>query len=175
MAYLFSHEDQRERERLAAIEAVGDPFTIECLESIGVGDGWNCLEIGAGGGSMTEWLCNRVGPEGRVVATDLQTKFLEAIDAANLEVRRHDISEEDLGGETFDVGLNDADVLASFERHCDREIQNAREEGREPCLMGAEDRWRWTGSEPSGGPGDRSNPPCRCKFCKDAGLIRIGH
>jgi hypothetical protein len=77
--------------------------------------------------------------------------------------------------ETFDVGLDDAAVLASFQRHCDREIQRAWEAGEEPCLMGAEDRWRWTGSEPSGDPDSNSPPPCRCEFCKRDGLVRIGH
>ena len=52
MAYLFTHEDKQERERLAAIETGLDPFTIECMEKIGVGEGWKCLEVGAGGGSM---------------------------------------------------------------------------------------------------------------------------
>lgn len=103
MAYLFTHEDKKERERLAAIEAMGDPFTIECLEMIGVGEDWRCLEIGAGGGSITEWLCDRVGPSGKVVATDLQTKFLEAIEAPNLEVRKHDITKDDLELESFDL------------------------------------------------------------------------
>jgi len=103
MAYLFTHEDQKERERLAAIEATADPFTIERFESIGVQPGWHCLEIGAGGGSMTEWLCDRVGTEGRVVATDLQTKFLEAIDRPNLDVIEHNISEMDIDFGSFDL------------------------------------------------------------------------
>jgi SAM-dependent methyltransferase len=103
MAYLFTHEEKSERERLAAIEAGCDPITIECLEKIGVADGWRCLEVGAGGGSMAEWLCRRVGTNGTVVATDLETKFLEAIDAPNLEVRRHDITEEELEPDTFDL------------------------------------------------------------------------
>src|SRR5438309_9955657 len=103
MPYLFTHEDKAERERLAAIEAGLDPLTIECLEKIGVGEGWRCLEIGAGGGSIAEWLCGRVGPSGKVVATDLQTKFLEAIEASNLEVRKHDITKRDLEQETFDL------------------------------------------------------------------------
>lgn len=77
--------------------------------------------------------------------------------------------------ETFDVGLDDVDVLNSFDRHCDREKRRAGHEGREPSLMGAEDRWRWTGSEPGGGPDCRSEPPCRCEHCKADGLIRIGH
>jgi SAM-dependent methyltransferase len=103
MTYLFTHEDKAERERLAAIEAGLDPFTIQCLEEIGVSAGWRCLEIGAGGGSITEWLCRRVGPQGKVVATDLQTKFLEAIEASNLEVRRHDISKVELESGAFDL------------------------------------------------------------------------
>src|SRR5438132_5490773 len=96
MAYLFKHEDQAERERLAAIEAVGNPLTIECLEKIGVGEGWRCLEVGAGAGSIAEWLSRKVGPGGKVVATDLQVKFLEAIAAPNLEVRKHDITTDEL-------------------------------------------------------------------------------
>jgi SAM-dependent methyltransferase len=103
VAYLFTHEDKTERERLAAIEAGLDPFTIECLEKIGVAEGWHCLEVGAGAGSIAEWLCRRVGPSGRVVATDLQTKFLEAIDAPNLAVRKHDITREELEPDAFDL------------------------------------------------------------------------
>ena len=103
MAYLFTHEDQTERERLAAIEAGLDPTTIECLEKIGVGEGWRCLEVGAGAGSIAAWLCRRVRPQGKVVATDLQTKFLEAIDASNLEVRKHDISKDELEPDAFDL------------------------------------------------------------------------
>ncbi len=87
MPYLFTHEDKAEREHLAAIEAGLDRVTIECLEKIGVGEGWRCLEIGAGAGSIAEWFCRRVGPNGKVVATELQTKFLEAINAPKAEHR----------------------------------------------------------------------------------------
>lgn len=103
MPYLFDHADRAERERLAAIEAAADPLTIECLEKIGVRQGWRCLEVGAGAGSITEWLCRRVGPKGKVVATDLQTKFLGTIEAPNLEVREHDITREELEPDAFDL------------------------------------------------------------------------
>jgi len=103
MAYLFTHEDKAERERLAAIEATANPLTIECLEKIGVGEGWHCLEVGAGAGSIAEWLSRRVGSSGKAVATDLQTKFLETIEAPNLEVRKHDITADDLEPEVFDL------------------------------------------------------------------------
>jgi hypothetical protein len=65
MPYLFDHAAKAERERLAAIEAVANPLTIECLEKIGVSPGWHCLEVGAGAGSIVEWLSRRVGPNGK--------------------------------------------------------------------------------------------------------------
>lgn len=80
-----------------------DPGTIRCFDSVKVEAGWKCLEVGAGGGSIAEWLCRRVGPSGHVVATDLQTSFVEAIDAPNLEVRKHDIVTEDLERGEFDL------------------------------------------------------------------------
>ena len=101
--YQFDHDWQRERERLANMEAVFDPMTIQCLATVGVGDGWNCLEVGAGGGSMVEWLAKRVAPSGRVVATDLQTKFLAAIDASNVEVRQHNVLTDELESNAFDL------------------------------------------------------------------------
>ena len=103
MPYLFDHAVKTERERLAAIEAAADPLTIECLEKLDVAAGWHCLEVGAGAGSMASWLCGRVGPDGKVVATDLQTKFLETIEAPNLEVRRHDITADELEQGAFDL------------------------------------------------------------------------
>ena len=61
------------------------------------------MEVGAGGGSIAEWLCGKVGPRGRVVATDLQTKFLEALQFPNLEVRRHDVMRDELEAASFDL------------------------------------------------------------------------
>jgi SAM-dependent methyltransferase len=91
------------RERLAALEGRHDPGTIRQLEALGGIDGWQCLEIGGGGGSITEWLCQRVGPTGHVVATDINTRFLEALDFGNLEVRAHNIAEDELEQEMFDL------------------------------------------------------------------------
>jgi SAM-dependent methyltransferase len=68
-----------------------------------VGPGWSCLELGGGGGSITAWLCKRVGRTGRVVATDLDTRFLDAIDEPRLEVRRHNVVEAELPEASFDL------------------------------------------------------------------------
>jgi SAM-dependent methyltransferase len=61
------------------------------------------LEIAGGGGSIAEWLCRQVGSNGHVVATDLEPRFLEAINASNLEVWRHDILREPLPEAAFDL------------------------------------------------------------------------
>ena len=101
--YLFTHEWAAEGERLGGLSAFYDPGTRRQLESVGVGPGWNCLEIGAGAGSIAGWLAERVGPTGRVVATDLDTGFLERLALDNLEVRRHDIVTDDLPVGVFDL------------------------------------------------------------------------
>jgi SAM-dependent methyltransferase len=101
--YRFDNAWLQARERLADLEAQLDPGTIRRLEARGVGDGWRCLEIGGGGGSITAWLCKRVGPAGRVVATDINTRFLEALDFGNLELRVHNVAEDELEHEAFDL------------------------------------------------------------------------
>jgi 2-polyprenyl-3-methyl-5-hydroxy-6-metoxy-1,4-benzoquinol methylase len=101
--YTLDNAWQEARRRLRLLEAWLDPGTIRHLESLGVAEGWQCLEVGGGGGSVTEWLCGRVGTTGRVVATDINTQFLDAIQAPNLEVRRHDIVAEALPTRVFDL------------------------------------------------------------------------
>jgi SAM-dependent methyltransferase len=101
--YQFGHEWEQERARLASLEQFEDPGTIRHLEMLGVGAGWRCLEVGAGGGSIAAWLCQRVGPSGHVLATDLETKFLAALDYSNLEVRRHDVAADELPDAAFDL------------------------------------------------------------------------
>jgi 2-polyprenyl-3-methyl-5-hydroxy-6-metoxy-1,4-benzoquinol methylase len=101
--YAFQHTWQQERARLAALEAHCDPWSIANLETLDIQPGWRCLEVGAGGGSIAAWLCERVGPRGQVVATELETTFLETISAPNLEVRRHDITCDPLEEAAFDL------------------------------------------------------------------------
>ena len=79
MAYRFDHAWREERARLARIEQALDPWTIRSIEATEPRPGWRCLEVGGGGGSIAEWLTGRVGPTGHVVATDLETKSLDAI------------------------------------------------------------------------------------------------
>jgi SAM-dependent methyltransferase len=96
--YTYNHLWSEERVRLAGLESALDAGTQRHLIALGVGPGSRCLEIGAGGGAIAIWLAERVAPHGKVVATDLETDFLEAEAAAysTLEVLRHDITSDDL-------------------------------------------------------------------------------
>ena len=92
---VWSKGDQElEFRRLELLAKSYDPTSIRRLESLPVRAGWSCLEVGAGAGSMARWLCERVGPDGRVLAVDLETRYLDAFDLPNLEVRRLDIATE---------------------------------------------------------------------------------
>ncbi|MGQ0466309.1 MAG: class I SAM-dependent methyltransferase [Sporichthyaceae bacterium] len=89
--------------RLRAHERIYDPGTIRRLEALGVGPGWRCLEVGAGGGSIARWLCSRVGAGGRVRAIDVDTRFVSDIRAVNLDVSRLDVAVDDVPAGPYDL------------------------------------------------------------------------
>jgi SAM-dependent methyltransferase len=92
-----------ERERLVLLTQFADPITTHRLTDLGVGPGWRCLDVGAGDGSVARWLAGRVGRDGHVVATDLNPRFLGGHGLPNLEVRRHNILEDDLEAAHYDL------------------------------------------------------------------------
>jgi len=86
--FASSEKDEIELDRLRLLEGIFDPSTIHHLEIIYVSEGWNCLEVGGGAGSVAEWLSTRVGPTGKVVATDIDLRFLSQVSFPNLEIGR---------------------------------------------------------------------------------------
>jgi SAM-dependent methyltransferase len=101
--YAYDNALANQRQRLATLEALLDAGTIRHLEARGVGRGWRCLEVAAGGGSIAAWLCDRVGLDGSVLATDLDTTVLRDVSRPNLEVRVHDVVADDLPEAEFDL------------------------------------------------------------------------
>lgn len=102
--YLFENKATEAADRFDALGSLFDPVTIRHLERLGVTDGWHCLDVGAGGGSIARWLAARVGSTGRVLATDLDVRLLErGLRGHHVEVRRHDIVHDDLPEESFDL------------------------------------------------------------------------
>jgi SAM-dependent methyltransferase len=101
--YAYDNALATQGERLRTLEALFDAGTIAELEARGVGRGWRCLEVGAGGGSIALWLADRVAPDGAVLATDLDTTVLDGLSRPTLEVRVHDVLEDDLPEGEFDL------------------------------------------------------------------------
>jgi SAM-dependent methyltransferase len=99
--YGFDPSWSDERRRLALIERCYDPMTISRLTELGVAAGWRCLDVGAGRGSIARWLGDRVGPDGRVVAVDLDTRFFE--NEAGIEARQRDILADEIEQDAFDL------------------------------------------------------------------------
>src|SRR5437879_4242901 len=94
--YTLDNGWEQARHRLKLLEACYDPSTTRRLRALGVDCGWHCLEVGAGGGSIARWLASEVGPEGRVLAVDLDTRFVQEVEADNLDVRCLDVTAGDL-------------------------------------------------------------------------------
>jgi SAM-dependent methyltransferase len=102
-AYTLDNQWRAARERLERLEVCCDPLTARHLDNLGVAAGWHCLEVGAGAGSVVRMLCDRVGPDGRVLAVDLEPALIADLSAPNLEVRRHDVVAEALPEAAFDL------------------------------------------------------------------------
>jgi SAM-dependent methyltransferase len=121
----------REHERLALLAEVFDPWTRGQLDKLGVAAGWHCLDVGAGNGSIAAWLADRVGPQGRSVATDIDTRFLDGVND-RVEVLRHDVLTDDFPEACFDLIHTRALImhLAEPERVIGRMVRWLRPDGR---------------------------------------------
>jgi SAM-dependent methyltransferase len=101
--YVYGADFAEERARLAGIERLWDSGTFALLAELGVTAGWQCLEVGAGGGSVVEWLAARVGASGRVLAMDIDTQFVEPLASEVVEVLRLDLRTDPLPEAAFDL------------------------------------------------------------------------
>ena len=101
--YIFDTGAAQAEMRFDGLSKVYDAWTIQHLEHTGVGAGWRCLDVGGGGGSIARWLGRRVGRSGHVLVTDLNPRFLTALDQENIEVRQHDIIVDELPESAFDL------------------------------------------------------------------------
>lgn len=91
-----------ERLRLSMLAEARDPKTFGLLSRVGIAEGMHCLEVGAGAGSVSAWLADKVGSTGRVMSTDIDLQF-HAEMPANVIVRKHDIENDALPREHFDI------------------------------------------------------------------------
>lgn len=96
-------KDEAELNRLRILERIFDPQIKRHLDVIGVSEGWKCFEGGAGSGSVAQWLSTRVGSAGKVVATDVNIRFLRLLSAPNLEIHQLDMIKDEVEKGHYDL------------------------------------------------------------------------
>ena len=85
---------------MSGMESLWDPGSQALLDELGLGSGSRCLEVGAGGGSMAEWMARRGA---KVTAIDIDTRFIESLASDSIEVRRVDLRTDPLPQAEFDL------------------------------------------------------------------------
>ncbi|MFF0290430.1 class I SAM-dependent methyltransferase [Streptomyces sp. NPDC005262] len=88
---VFRPEQPGESDRIDLGALAYDDITMARLRSLGAGPGWNCLEVGAGTGTVARRLLYEAGVA-TVLAVDRDVRFLTAHSAPGLGVLEADIS-----------------------------------------------------------------------------------
>jgi SAM-dependent methyltransferase len=101
--YLLDNRQAEAGVRFRALSELFDRWTFRHIDDLGIGPGWRCWEVGAGGLSVPRWMASRVGEAGGVVATDLDVSWMDASLGAAVTVLRHDVSEDAPPEGPFDV------------------------------------------------------------------------
>lgn len=101
--YLLDNADAIAAQRMDALSRLYDAGTRRALETAGIAAGWQCLEIGGGGGGVARWMAERVGATGSVLCTDLDPRHIASSGRANLHVVRHDAARDALPEGKFDL------------------------------------------------------------------------
>jgi SAM-dependent methyltransferase len=91
-AYLLDNRQAEAGRRFGALAALFDGSTFRHLTALGLRSGWRVWEAGAGGPTVPAWLAEQTGPDGEVVATDLDPTWIAGpTPPPNLRVLRHDV------------------------------------------------------------------------------------
>ena len=102
-AYLLDNGAPEAEQRFDSLSALFNPGTFRHMDQLGIARGWHCWEVGVGGPSIPTWLAGRVGPSGRVVATDIDTRWAEQAKDASFEILRHDVVRDEPPAGGFDL------------------------------------------------------------------------
>ena len=101
--YLLDNQQAEAGARFDALALLFNPSSFRHMSQCGLVDGWNVWEVGAGGPSIPTWLTQMVGLAGRVVATDIDTLWLDRFEGRAYDVLRHDVAADPPPGTSFDL------------------------------------------------------------------------
>src|SRR3954447_17609982 len=101
--YVLDQAWYAERDRLDSLTSLYDARTLELCERLGLSEGWDCLDAGAGTGSLALSLAEHVAPTGTVTALDADARFLRPIEADSLIVVEADLTETPLPVDRYDL------------------------------------------------------------------------
>jgi SAM-dependent methyltransferase len=99
--YLLDNQQTEAGQRFDALSSMFDPSTFRHLAAVGIAPGQHAWEVGAGGPTVPSWLAGQVGHGGRVLATDIDTSWLDG--DPTYEVLRHDVGLDPPPGGPFDL------------------------------------------------------------------------
>jgi SAM-dependent methyltransferase len=101
--YLLSNDLLPAQSRLKILADIFDPWTFSHVRNLGIGPGWRCWEVGAGGATVTRWLSEQVGDKGKVVATDIDVSWVKNALGSNVEILQHDAALDPPPNFSFDI------------------------------------------------------------------------
>jgi SAM-dependent methyltransferase len=101
--YVLDNAAPQADERFASLAELFDDMTFQHMARLGVGPGWRCAELGAGGPSVVAWLADRVGAAGLVLGTDIDPRWVGGDHPAHVRIERHDITREPLPERDLDL------------------------------------------------------------------------
>jgi hypothetical protein len=101
--YLLENRAAPTGDRFDSLSALFNPVTFRRIERLGIGPGWRCWEVGAGGPSIPHWLSRQVAPDGRVLATDIDVSWMAALSSGDVDVIRHDVVDDEPPAGPFDL------------------------------------------------------------------------
>ena len=76
------------------------------LNRVGLDSGSYCLEVGAGNGSIAQYMAKRSGADGKVWAVDIDLRFMDTLISdppKGLQVLKRDVLKDDLPDKYFDI------------------------------------------------------------------------
>jgi len=100
--YLLDNQQAEAGQRFDALSVLFNPSTFRHARAVGLGVGWRVWEVGAGSSSAPAWFAEQVGSEGHVLATDIDTSWLED-DDLGYEIRRHEVGLDPPPAGPFDL------------------------------------------------------------------------